>query len=369
MSPYIVGIRFQSIGKIYHFDASQIPDIQAGDFVIVDTSRGTQVGQVIQVIQDPQRPPEGAWKPVQRKATPQDLVLRQIWQRKEVEALAICRSKAVELNLTSVKFVAAEYSFDGSRLSFMYCIEEGEKIDLAALRRALLHVYPHTQIDLHQVGPRDVAKMLGGMGACGLECRCCSTFLTDFSPVSIKMAKEQGISLTPTEITGMCGRLRCCLVYEYEQYAEARKHLPKRNKRVVTSLGNGRVLDVLPLQDAVIVELDSGARQTFKREEIQPWNELEALKQKAQAPCEKSTEMEEEGEEGTLDKGWDEATPEASLFPKETQPPVSHPPRVIHQPRPPKHDSRSGSHSSQKRPQSSTPSQARKPRRFEKPKQ
>ncbi len=109
---------------------------------------------------------------------------------------------------------------------------------------------------MRQIGPRDVAKIIGGMGACGLETRCCSKFLTDFSPISIKMAKAQGISLTPSEITGMCGRLRCCLIYEYEQYVKARKTLPKRKKRVVTPNGEGMVIDVAPLSGMVTVKLE-----------------------------------------------------------------------------------------------------------------
>jgi cell fate regulator YaaT (PSP1 superfamily) len=112
-------------------------------------------------------------------------------------------------------------------------------------------------------------------------------FLTEFSPISIKMAKEQGISLTPTEITGMCGRLRCCLVYEYEQYVEARKQLPKRGKRVVTPLGEGKVIDIYPLKQSVFVALDSGNSQEFPHADIQPWEELEALRKKSQAPCDK----------------------------------------------------------------------------------
>jgi cell fate regulator YaaT (PSP1 superfamily) len=128
------------------------------------------------------------------------------------------------------------------------------------------------------------------MGACGLETRCCSLFLTEFSPISIKMAKEQGISLTPSEITGMCGRLRCCLVYEYEQYVEARKQLPKRGKQVGTPMGPGRVNDVYPLKGSVLVELEKGGISEFMRHEIQPWEEMEALKQKAEAPCAKQSE-------------------------------------------------------------------------------
>jgi cell fate regulator YaaT (PSP1 superfamily) len=287
MPPFIVGIRFQKVGKIYHFDASSSPDLRSGDFAVVETSRGRQLGQVIQVIHDPPSPPEGSWKPIQRKATPQDLVLRQTWQQKELEAMINCRAKVSEINLSGVKIISAEFSFDGARLAFLYNTETEDKIDLRALRRAMQRLYPHTQVEMHQIGPRDVAKILGGMGACGLENRCCSRFLTEFSPVSIKMAKDQGISLTPSEITGMCGRLRCCLVYEYEQYVEARKTLPKRGRKVVTPLGNGKVVDVLPLKQAVMVEMEAGVIHEFQHTEVQPWDELEALKQKSQAPCDR----------------------------------------------------------------------------------
>lgn len=147
------------------------------------------------------------------------------------------------------------------------------------------HLYPGTHLDLRQIGPRDVAKILGGMGACGLETRCCSKFLTEFSPISIKMAKEQGISLTPSEITGMCGRLRCCLIYEYQLYVEARKALPKRNKRVITPAGEGKVQDVFPIKESITVELESGIIREFDASEVQPAEELEALKKKSQEPC------------------------------------------------------------------------------------
>jgi cell fate regulator YaaT (PSP1 superfamily) len=288
MNPYIVGIRFQRVGKIYHFDASSAPELKPGDFAVVETSRGRQIGEIIQIIENPEPPPEGSWKPIQRKATPQDLVLRQTWQQKEIEAMINCRAKASELAIQGVKIVAAEFSFDGARLSFLYSTETEEKVDLRNLRRAMQRIYPHAQVEMHQVGPRDVAKILGGMGACGLENRCCSRFLTEFSPVSIKMAKDQGISLTPTEITGMCGRLRCCLVYEYEQYVEARKQLPKRGKRVITPEGEGKVIDVFPLKSSVMVIVDGkDIAHEFNKEELQPWDELEALRQKSQAPCDR----------------------------------------------------------------------------------
>jgi cell fate regulator YaaT (PSP1 superfamily) len=288
MHAYVVGVRFQKVGKVYHFDASSFRDIVVGDFTVVETSRGSQLGQVVQILEDLASSTEGSWKPILRKATARDLVLRQTWQQKEVEAMINCRAKASEIKLEGIKIVAAEFSFDGSRLSFLYSTEGGDKLDVRALRRAMQRAYPQTQIEMHQIGPRDVAKILGGMGACGLETRCCSKFLTDFSPISIKMAKEQGISLTPSEITGMCGRLRCCLVYEYEQYVEARKRLPKRGKRVVTPIGDGKVVDVLPLKESVMVVVEGkDGQHEFLKHEIQPWDELEALRQKSQAPCDR----------------------------------------------------------------------------------
>lgn len=285
--PYIVGIRFQKTGKVYHFDASQQADLLVGDYAVVDTSRGRQLGEIVQIVAEPAPPPEGTWKSITRRATPRDLVLRQLWQKKEIEAMINCRERLAEQNLPGVKIVAAEFSFDGSSLTFLYSTEAEGKIDLRNLRRVMQRIYPRTRVEMRQIGPRDVAKILGGMGACGLDNRCCSMFLTDFSPISIKMAKEQGISLSPTEITGMCGRLRCCLVYEYEQYVEARKTLPKRNKRVITPLGEGKVNDVLPLKQTVLVYLDTGVVQEFPAQDLQPWDELEALRRKSQEPCDR----------------------------------------------------------------------------------
>ena len=286
MQPLIIGVRFAQIGKAYHFDASSIPQIKVGDHVIVETSRGRQLGEVTQIIKQPAPPPEGTWKPIERIATPRDLVLRRIWAQKELEAMIACRERAAQLNLGGVKIVAAEFSFDGSRLALMFSTETEDKVDLKSLRHDLQKQYQQSQVEMRQVGPRDVAKMLGGMGACGMESRCCSRFLTEFSPISIKMAKEQGISLTPTEITGMCGRLRCCLVYEYEHYAAARKELPKSNKRVVTPLGEGKVLDVNPLQMTIRVELPDVGSREFPREDVEPWDELEAIRRKSRQPCE-----------------------------------------------------------------------------------
>ncbi len=291
MNPNIIGVRFTKIGKIYHFDSSAVSDVTVGEHVIVDTSRGKHLGEVVQVIQDTPPQPEGGWKSVDRRATPRDLLLQQSWQAKQTEAMINCRARASEIGLKEVKIVTAEYNYDGSRLAFLFSTESEEKVDLKSLKKDMHDLYPNTHIEMRQIGPRDVAKFIGGMGACGIETRCCSKFLTDFSPISIKMAKEQGISLTPNEITGMCGRLRCCLIYEYDQYVEARKQLPKRNKRVVTPKGEGKVIDVIPMSEKVVVLIESGTDRpqsfTFTREEIQPWDELEALRRKAAAPCDR----------------------------------------------------------------------------------
>ena len=273
----IVGLRFQPIGKIYHFDAGNFPGIQQGDYVVVETSRGTQLGQIVQFVENSSKNISSGIKSIVRIATPKDLLLRQEWKKREDEALDECRKKASELGLSEVKIVSAEYSLDGNKLLFVYSSDEGEKTELKSLRRSLQRTYQPSHVEMHLVGPRDVAKTLGGMGACGMECRCCTAFLTEFSPISIKMAKEQGISLTPTEITGMCGRLRCCLVYEYEQYVEARKQLPKRGKLVVTPKGNGKVIEVFPINETILVELEQGGQHEFSHQDIQPLAELEAV--------------------------------------------------------------------------------------------
>jgi cell fate regulator YaaT (PSP1 superfamily) len=279
----IAGVRFSEVGKLYHFACHHIPDLLVGDYVIVETTRGRQMGQVMQKMAPDPENPERDYKPILRKSTPTDLMSQQLWKTREVEALIVCREKAAELGgLDSAKFVAAQYNFDGTLLTIMFSAED--KLNTAKLRTALQRSFK-AKIELRQIGPRDVAKLLGGMGACGIP-RCCSTFLTDFSPISIKMAKAQGISLNPSEITGMCGRLRCCLIYEYEQYVEARKVLPKRNKRVGTPHGEGRVIDVHPLRDAVTVMVED-VRHVVAREDLIPLEEFEALKAKAEAGCSK----------------------------------------------------------------------------------
>jgi len=278
----VAGVRFYKVGKLYHFDYSSFPELAVGDYVIVDTARGRQMGQVMGFMKpDANR----MIRPIMRVATPRDLALKHEWEEKQPEALVICRERAKQISgYEDAKFVAAQYNYDGSALMFLFTADE--EIATDRLLHSLKNDFPHTTVEMRQVGPRDVAKLLGGYGACG-ELRCCSTFLTDFSPVSIKMAKAQGVSLNPVEITGMCGRLRCCLVYEYEQYIQARRELPRRNKRVGTPFGRGRVVDVHPLLDSVTVNIEDEGNKIIHRDDLIPLAELEALAKKAKEPCSK----------------------------------------------------------------------------------
>ena len=280
-STNIVGVRFSRVGKVYHFDARKIESLRLGDVVVVETSRGWQIGEVVVLVEDPIAPPEGTWKTLDRLATPKDLLQRQNWQAKEIEVTEGARKRSRELRLAGVKFVMSEYSYDGSKLTIFFSTDSEDKVDLKSMCSDMQRAYAPAQVELRQIGPRDVAKALGGMGACGLETRCCSKYITEFSSISNRMAKEQGISLTPTEITGMCGRLRCCLIYEYENYVEARKLLPKKNKRVITPDGEGKVIDVSPLREMVMVELAELGRREYHKDVLKPAEELEALEHKA----------------------------------------------------------------------------------------
>lgn len=249
--PRVAGVRFQPSGKIYHFDATDHPDLQPGDFVLVETARGQQLGEVVSV--HPQREGRaiGSLKPIERRALGRDLALNQRWRSKAMEALTAAREAVARLGLP-IKIVTAEYTFDGKRLTLLYVSEE--KLDFGELQRQMQRRVGK-RVDLRRIGVRDQAKLMGGYGACG-ESRCCSQFLSEFSAVSIKMAKTQGVSLNPAEITGMCGRLRCCLVYEQEQYEQSCKMMPRRKKRVRTPYGEGKVVDLLPLKGVVVVQIE-----------------------------------------------------------------------------------------------------------------
>jgi cell fate regulator YaaT (PSP1 superfamily) len=266
----IIGVRFQKLGKIYHFDAGQHAEtLHPGDYVLVTTSRGRQLGQLVAFVKE-QLPDSGDHRMIDRPASAQDLILMQTWKEREKEAFDFVQERIQALRVREARVTAVEFGLDGAHMTVLYATETDEKVDMKPLRNELVRRFPHQQIELRQIGPRDVARHLCGFGSCGLENRCCSRFLCEFSPISIKMAKMQGISLNPGEITGMCGRLRCCLIYEYEQYADARQRLPKRGKRVQTPRGPGRVMDVFPLRDGVLVDFgEELGRAEFRLEEIQ----------------------------------------------------------------------------------------------------
>jgi cell fate regulator YaaT (PSP1 superfamily) len=280
----VVAVRFHAIGKLYHFDISPYPDLEPSDYVIVETARGRQIGQIMGTVA-PEKVNSETIKPIIAPATARELMLKKLWEAKELEALIACREAAAGIHeLKGVKWVKAEYNYDGSTLAFLYTTEDDENVNTNKLRHKLESQF-HSRLDLRRIGARDAARFLGEYGACGAP-RCCATHLTEFSPVTIKMAKMQGISLNPAEITGMCGRLRCCLVYEYEQYVEALKQLPKVNKMIGTPFGEGKVIHVNALADSVTVVVEE-SRHEVKRDEIQPLEEFRALKEKAAQGCTK----------------------------------------------------------------------------------
>ena len=264
----IIGVQFSPVGKIYHFSVPEGLSVEKGSFVLVNTARGRQLGKVlIPSVQNPHNTDE--IQPIERVATQEDLELKEKNAEKEKLALEKAREHLKDPRYSAVKAFAAEYSYDGNRLTFFLNYEPDAGFDIRTFLREISRSFRDVRLEVRQVGPRDMAKALSGLGACGIEKRCCSKFLTEFSSISIKMAKSQDISLTPTEITGMCGRLRCCLNYEYETYEEARKNLPKRKKIIQTPLGEGKVIQVLPMSDSVIVELPENGPRLFTLEELQ----------------------------------------------------------------------------------------------------
>lgn len=260
----IVGVRFSKIGKNYYFNATHLPEITIGDQIIVETSRGWQMGEVAEITHEISPELKQNIKKIERKATTADLIKKQELTIKENEVLSKCLQLQVKMNFRDIKLVTVELGFDEKTASILYTSpEEKEVKGLELFQKAVRDDFPQIRMDFHKIGPRDAAKFFGGLGACGLENRCCTRFLDDFQSISIKMAKIQNISLTPSDITGMCDRLRCCLNFEYCQYEDALKGLPKRNQRVITPNGEGRVIDLIPLQEKVVVELAEEGEKIF----------------------------------------------------------------------------------------------------------
>lgn len=246
----VIGVRFKKAGKIYYFDPGEV-QMTTEDYVIVETVRGVEFGKV--VIANKQVDEEDVVLPLKkviRLADDKDKLTVSENKEKTEEAFRVCQEKIKQHDL-DMNLVDAEYTFDRNKIIF-YFTADG-RVDFRELVKDLAAIFK-TRIELRQIGVRDEAKMLGGIGPCG-RMLCCSTFLGDFEPVSIKMAKDQNLSLNPAKISGLCGRLMCCLKYENDQYEEAKRELPDIGEVINTSNGQGKVVGLNMLEKLVQVEL------------------------------------------------------------------------------------------------------------------
>ena len=264
----VIGVRFRNVGKIYYFDPTGF-ELKVGDKVIVETARGLEIGTVLLAAREvSEESIVSPLKGIERIATEKDVEHARENTEKEKEACKVCKEKILKHEL-DMKLVGAEYTFDNKKLLF-YFTSEG-RVDFRELVKDLAGVF-RTRIELRQIGVRDEAKILGGLGICGREL-CCASYLSDFAPVSIKMAKEQGLPLNPTKISGNCGRLMCCLKNENETYKYLNSNLPNKGDIIKTPTGREAVVeDVNVLRQQVIVvvegEDDIKERQTYHVSEI-----------------------------------------------------------------------------------------------------
>ena len=257
----VIGVRFKKACKIYYFDPLDI-GLEAGDGVIVETVKGIEYGDVVigrrEVSDEEVIKP---LKPIIRKATEKDKERLEENKQKEQKAFAVCKEKIEKHNL-DMKLINVEYTFDASKIIFSFTAEG--RVDFRELVKDLAAVFK-TRIELRQIGVRDETKLIGGLGPCGRPA-CCSVFLGDFQPVSIKMAKEQNLSLSPTKISGLCGRLMCCLNYEQAYYEELRNVLPRNGAEVRTPDGKGTVMDSNAVKQLVKVRVEIGEDESDIRE-------------------------------------------------------------------------------------------------------
>jgi len=259
----VVGIRFKKAGKIYYFDPWTLI-IKAGQKVVVETARGIELGEAAigpRLVDD--KLVISPLKKVLRIALPEDIARAAENSKKEKSAFAKCMQKVAEHNLP-MKLVDVEFAFDGSKILF-YFTAEG-RVDFRELVKELAAVF-RTRIELRQIGVRDEAKMLGGLGCCGREL-CCATFLGDFDPVSIRMAKDQNLSLNPTKISGICGRLMCCLRYESDDYEEAKGCFPANGETVQAPCGKCKVVGSNIMKNTVTVEAQDKQVRSYPLSEI-----------------------------------------------------------------------------------------------------
>jgi cell fate regulator YaaT (PSP1 superfamily) len=251
----IIGVRFRKSGRIYHFDPVGT-ELKLGDNVVVETASGLGLGRAV-VFTTTEAAGElaGPLKPVVRLATPEDIDRASHLCNKEKEALGETSRLVAKLALP-MKLISAEYNLDSSHLTIFFSAEG--RVDFRELVREISHNLK-VRVELRQIGPRDETKLLGGFGRCGRE-HCCATFLDEFSPVSIKMAKVQDLPLNPMKISGVCGRLLCCLGYECEQYRAIKERMPREGQRVMTEAGLAVVVGHNTLEENVLVEYETGVR-------------------------------------------------------------------------------------------------------------
>jgi cell fate regulator YaaT (PSP1 superfamily) len=260
----LVGVELEKNGQMHHFQAGDL-QLEKGDLVVIDAEKGITLGTVVT---PPKEEKVGLFKrsvrEVIRKATAKDIKAREKWRKKEKEAFKLCLRFIGELKLP-MKLVEVEYLLDGSKVIFYFTAEH--RVDFRQLVRKLA-AQLKMRIEMHQIGVRDEAKMVGGIGFCGREL-CCAAFLQDFELVSIKMAKEQHLPLNPAKISGLCGRLMCCLSFEVDTYQELKKNLPKVGKRITTKYGEGKVIRQNLLLQTITLELASGGVVTIKTDELE----------------------------------------------------------------------------------------------------
>lgn len=262
--PSVVGCRFRGSYKVYYFAPGNTHDLVVNDQVIVETSRGRELAQVVNPsIEIDGSQIVGDLKPVVRRATPADLLEAEKYRRMESEVIEQCKEQITKANLP-MKIVDAEYNYDGSCLTFYFTSEQ--RVDFRDLVRELARVF-RTRIELRQVGVRDEAKVIGGVGKCGRPL-CCASWLPEFYPVSIRMAKMQDLPLSPMEISGCCGRLLCCLSYENDLYAEVKSRFPKVGKTVQIACGPVKVIKVDALTETATVLLEDGTLKKFTAEQL-----------------------------------------------------------------------------------------------------
>ena len=252
--PNVVNVRFRNRGKSYYFDPGELT-VQTGDSLVVETSKGLELGECVEGCHEV--PEEGVVQPLKsvvRIATEEDLRIAESNRRKEKSAFGLCEER-IKAHGLDMKLVDVEYSFEGNKILFFFTSDG--RVDFRELVKDLASLF-HTRIELRQIGVRDGAKLLGGLGICGRPF-CCSTFLEEFQPVSIRMAKTQNLSLNPTKISGTCGRLMCCLKYEQDAYEHLIKTMPKVDAPVDTPKGKGNVAEVNLLRRTVKVRLADSA--------------------------------------------------------------------------------------------------------------